>query len=86
MIPSFRTDRSEQTVQTQIRLPIRVYTVCHSVCIIWTHYSTEELHSSNFRVIITKFLGVGIFRKFTVFILNKQAYFGCFIYTVCSST
>ena len=45
---------------------IRVYTVCHSVCIVWTHYSMIEPHSSNFRVITTKFLGVRIFRKFTV--------------------
>ena len=53
---SFRTDRSGQTVQTQIRLLleersslIRVYTVCHSVCIVWTHYSMVEPHSSDFR-------------------------------------
>ena len=36
-------------------------TVCHSVCIVWTHYSMVEPHSSNFRVIITNFLGVRIF-------------------------
>ena len=53
---SFRTNRSGQTVQT----------VCHSVCIDWTHYSMVEPHSSNFRVITTNFLGVRIFRKFTV--------------------
>ena len=34
MILSFRTDRSGQTVQTQIRLLISIYTVCHSVCIL----------------------------------------------------
>ena len=45
---------------------MRVYTVCHSICIIWTHYSMVEPHSSNFRVITTHFLGVRIFRKFTV--------------------
>ena len=45
---------------------IRVYTVCHSVCIVWTHYSMVEPHSSNFRVITTNDLGVRIFRKFTV--------------------
>ena len=61
-----------QTVQAQIRLLllrsslIRVYTVCHSVCIVWTHYSMVEPHSSNFRVITTNILGVRIFRKFTV--------------------
>ena len=64
---SFRTDRSGQTVQTQIRLLlIRVYTVCHSVCIVWTHSSMVEPPSSNFRVITTNFWGVRIFRKFTV--------------------
>ena len=45
---------------------IRVYTVFHSVCIVWTHYSMVEPHSSNFRVIKTNFLGVRIFRKFRV--------------------
>ena len=34
---------------------IRVYTVCHSVCIVWTHYSMVEPHSSSFRVITTNF-------------------------------
>ena len=43
---------------------IRVYTVCHSVCIVWTHYAMVEPHSSNFRVIITNFLGVRVFRSF----------------------
>ena len=67
MILSFRTDRPGQTVQTQIRSSlIRVYTVCHSICIVWTHYSMAEPHSSNFRVITTNFLGVRIVRKFTV--------------------
>ena len=46
---------------------IRVYTVCHSVCIVWTHYSMKEPHSSNFRVITTNVLGVRIFTKFTVY-------------------
>ena len=50
MFLSFQTDMSGQTVQTQIRLLsgsslIRVYTVCHSVCIVWTHYSMVEPHS-----------------------------------------
>ena len=55
-------------MQTQIRL-LRAYTVCHSVCIVWTPYSMVEPHSSNFRVMTTNFLGVRIFRKFTVYIL-----------------
>ena len=48
------------------RSDCRVYTVCHSVCIVWTHYSMVEPHSSNFRVITTNILGVRISRKFTV--------------------
>ena len=66
MILSFRTDMPGQTVQTQIRL-ISVYTVCHSVCIVWTLYSMVKPHGSNFRVITTNFWGVRIFRKFTVY-------------------
>ena len=61
MILSFRTDMPGQTVQSSLT---RVYTVCHSICIVWTHYSMVEPHSSNFRVITTNFLGVRIFRKF----------------------
>ena len=53
---------------------IRVYTVCHSVCIIWTHYSMVEPHSSNFRVIATNVLGVQIFRKFRVYNLFRVHY------------
>ena len=72
MILSFGTDRSGQTVQNRSDCSkrsslIRVYTVCHSVCFVWTHYSMVEPHSSNFRVITTNFLGVRIFRKITVF-------------------
>ena len=67
MILSFQTDMPGQTVQTQIRsILIRVYAVCNSVCMVWTHYSMVEPHSSNFRVITTNLLGVRIFRKFTV--------------------
>ena len=45
---------SADTDQTAPRSsPIRVYTICHSVCIVWTHYSIVEPHSSNLRVITT---------------------------------
>ena len=45
MILSFRTDRSGQSVQSQIRLLlIRVYTVCHSVCIFWMHSLSQSLN------------------------------------------
>ena len=43
---------------------IRVYTVCHSVFIVWTHFSMIEQNSSHFRVITTNILGVRIFRKY----------------------
>ena len=70
-ILSFRTDMFGQIVQTQIRLLLeqsdQVYTVCHSSCIFWPHYSMVEPHSSNFRVITTNFFGVRIFRKFSTF-------------------
>ena len=72
--PKFSDRYAWQTVQTQIRLLlegavwssrsslIRVYTVCNSVCIVWTHYS-----------ITTNFLGVRIFGKFTlVCLLNSN--------------
>ena len=86
-----QTDRPGQTVQTQIRLLLEeqsdqglhcrnsliwVCTVCHSVCIVWTHYSLVKPHSSNFRVIITNILGVRIFRKFTV--NQKECVHKCF--------
>ena len=69
--PKF-SDRYENSADPDQTAPrggsslIRVYTVCHSVCIVWTRYSMVEPHSSNFRVITTNFLGVRIIRKFTV--------------------
>ena len=89
MILSFRTDMPGQTVQTQISSVIRVYTVCHSVCIVWTHYSMVEPHSSNFRMITTNFLGVRIFRKFMVMHLQNAQNFAslhrnsCLVCIVC---
>ena len=62
------TDRSGQTVQTLLRLLlIKGYTVCHSVNIFWTHYSTVKPHCSNFRVITAIFSGVQSFRVFMVY-------------------
>ena len=53
---SCRTDRSRQTVQTQIRLLLRAYTVCTcSLCIFWMHYSKEMLSCSTFRMITINF-------------------------------
>ena len=45
---SFRTDRTEQTVYTKIRL---LYIVCHSICILWPHFSMVRSSCSKFRVI-----------------------------------
>ena len=53
--------------------PDQTAPVCHSVCVVWTHYSMVESHSSNFRVTTTNFLVVRIFRKFTV--QQSQLYF-----------
>ena len=72
MILSFRTDRSGQTVQTQIRLLL--YTVYNSVCIFWMHYSMVKPSCSNFRVITTNFWGVQMFRHFTVLDASKLVY------------
>ena len=41
---------------------IRDYTVCHSICIVWTHYAMVEPHSSNFTVITTNVLVLGNLR------------------------
>ena len=79
-ILSVRTDMPGLTVQTQISNLIRVYTVCHSVFIVWTHYSMVEPHSSNFRVISTNFWGVQIFRKLMVMILQTSWLFICHYY------
>ena len=68
MILSFRTDRPRSNL-------IWVCTVCHSVCIVWTHYSMVEPHSSNFRVITTNFWGVLIFKKFTVLFIASEYIF-----------
>ena len=40
---------------------IRVYTVCHSVCIFWTLYCMVKPPCSNFRIITAIFWGVWIF-------------------------
>ena len=84
MFLSFRTDRSGQTLQTQIRLLlIRVYTVCNSLCIFWMHYSKENPSCSTFRMIrinfqVSKILGVLWYRfsdkARSKFILSRIVY------------
>ena len=55
-----------QTVDFQIRL-LQVCTVCHFVCICWTHYSMVKPSCSNFRVITAHFSSVWILGLFTVY-------------------
>ena len=45
---------------------IRVYTVCHSICIVWMHFSMKNPYESNFRIITVYFSSVRMFRSFTV--------------------
>ena len=75
---SFWTDSSVQVVQTQTWLLrtglIRVYTVCHSVCIIWTHYPMVNTHCSLFWWLqqifrVPVFLG---FFRYTLMIRNRH--------------
>ena len=40
---------------------IRIYTVCHSACIFWTHYCMLKPYFSNFRIITLIFSGVRFF-------------------------
>ena len=66
MILSFRTVRSGQTLQTQIRLLLFQRLHClPSVCIFWTHYPMVKPPFSKFRVITANFSGVCTFRIFT---------------------
>ena len=66
MILSFRTDRSEQTAQTQIRLLLPEQSdqglyCLQSVCIVWMHCSTVKPLCSNLRVITANVSGIRIF-------------------------
>ena len=58
---SLNSVEPDQTVQSD-----QVYTVCHSVCIFWAHYSDIKPNCSTFRIITANFSGFRIFRFFTV--------------------
>ena len=63
MILCFWTDRSRQTVLTQIGLLLKrnltsIYPVCNSICIFWMHYSVAKPHCSNVRIITVIISGV----------------------------
>ena len=71
MILSFRTGRSGQTVQTQIRLLLGAVwsasTLFEIPSIFWSHYSTLKPPCSNVRVITANFSSVWNFRIFIVY-------------------
>ena len=76
MMLSFWTDRPGQTVQTQIRLLLEEQSDQGLHCLPFRlhrldSYSMVEPYSSKFRVITTNVLGVRIFRKFTVNLIDK---------------
>ena len=72
MVISFRTDKSGQTVQTQIK----VFTVFYSIGIFWTKYPKVWAFCLNYRLITTKLSSVPKFRNFTVLCV-KPVCFAC---------
>ena len=70
MIQSFRTDRSGQTVQTQIRLLLEEQSDQGLHCLLFhLHLEVKDQGrtiSLNFRVLTVKLVGVRKFRNFTV--------------------
>ena len=61
--PPVGVGRIQRVQRTAARWACGSYTVCHSVCIFWTHYSMAEAHCSNFRIItaifrVSEYLGV----------------------------
>ena len=81
MLANYRDDRyfSDRQVCANSADPdqrsslIWVYTVCHSICIIWTYYSMANPHFSIFKV-YSNFTGVRTFRLFMVHHCTLSAY------------
>ena len=76
-----------QTVQTQIRLLLEEQSDQGLHCLPFRLHRLDSLlcgraHSSNFRVITTNFLGVRIFRKFTVMMIIRFSH-GFSVFNVC---
>ena len=61
---------------------IRVYTVCHSICIVWTHYSMKNPYVSNFRIITVHFSDVQFLDRH---VWAKERSSLIRVYTVCHS-
>ena len=72
IILNIGTDRSEQTVQTQIRLLLMEQSdqglLCLLFCIFLTQYCTVKSNCSKCRTVMVIISGVPIFRIFTVHI------------------
>ena len=49
---------------------IRVYNICHSICIFWAHYFIKKRNFFNFRAVKGIIIGVPIFRTFTEFFIQ----------------
>ena len=80
MVIIFRTDRSGQTVQTQIRLLLEDTSdhhqgihICYSICLVLMKYPKVWHYCLNFRKITAKFSGVRNLRNFTVHILLENS-------------
>ena len=61
VLSSYRQVSANSVDQDQIApggavCQIRVYTVCHSVCIFWIYYRIVKAHCYNFRLITAIFL------------------------------
>ena len=81
MILSFRTDRSGQTVQTQIRLLLEEQSDQGFHCLLFHRHLFAKYPKVcplcwNFRLIDEKFFGIPKFRNFTVVCLIECCY-GC---------
>ena len=75
---------------------IRVYTICHSVCIFWMHYSMVVPQCSNFKIItpifrVSKYLGILQYFGFRCFrnlrinlILREQKFILICYKNICS--
>ena len=77
MTLSFRSDKSGQTVQTQIRLLLEEQSDQGLYCLLFhlhllTKYPKRWPLCLNFRYITAKFSGVQKFRNFTVFIAFSE--------------
>ena len=70
IVLSFQIVRLLQTVQ----IPIRVFTICHSIYVFCTHFPIKKILCSNFRIITVSFSAIRNFKIFTVFSQSLNPY------------